>query len=79
MDLNEIKLLKHELSNSIAIINNIAKSTYCLLEKISNNNTMIPPMQYEMLKKAVCSVHDETARIESFFIKIISHSASLSL
>lgn len=63
--------LRHDLKNSLAIINSIADSTYRFLTRFPEKNTETDTVHIQMFKTALSSIKQETDKIEQLFLKIL--------
>lgn len=63
--------LRHDFTNSLAIINSIADSTYKFLARFPENNTKTDAAHIQMFKTALSSIKQETDKIEQLFLKIL--------
>jgi hypothetical protein len=63
----EKNTLKHDLLNSIVILNSISRSASGFMSRFLENKQVVTDKQIAMFKQAIESIPIETAKIEKIF------------
>jgi hypothetical protein len=71
MNDNEKNSLKHDLLNSIVILNSISRSAAGFISRYLENKQSITEKQIALFKQAIESIPIETAKIEKLFLSLI--------
>ena len=67
----DMKELRHDLINSIVIINSLSKTIYKFVDQISVETLNNSQKKIELLKNAVTAIQNETSNIEFNFLAIL--------